>query len=65
MSQKTGKGVALRKEKALLNTFVAGQKYGVGRDDPPVLAFRKATRTTDEPSIALSIMTFGGTLSAA
>ena len=32
MSQKTGKGDALRKEKALLHTFVAGQKYGVGRD---------------------------------
>ena len=30
--QKTGKGDALRKEKALLHTFVAGQKYGVGRD---------------------------------
>ena len=40
MSQKTGKGDALRKEKALLHTFVAGQKYGVGRDDPPVLAFK-------------------------
>jgi hypothetical protein len=32
MSQKSGKGDALRKEKALLHTFVAGQKYGVGRD---------------------------------
>jgi len=32
MSQKTGKGDALRKEKALLHTFVAGQKYGVWRD---------------------------------
>jgi len=32
MSQKPGKGVALRKEKALLHTFVAGQKYGVWRD---------------------------------
>jgi len=32
MSQKTGKGDALRKEQALLHTFVAGQKYGVGRD---------------------------------
>ena len=31
-SQKPGKGVALRKEKALLHTFVAGQKYGVWRD---------------------------------
>ena len=30
--QKSGKGDALRKEKALLHTFVAGQKYGVGRD---------------------------------
>jgi len=34
MSQKPGKGDALRKEKALLHTFVAGQKYGVGRDAP-------------------------------
>jgi len=32
MSQKSGKGDALRKEQALLHTFVAGQKYGVGRD---------------------------------
>ena len=32
MSRKTGKGDALRKEKAFLHTFVAGQKYGVGRD---------------------------------
>jgi len=32
MTQKPGKGDALRKEKALLHTFVAGQKYGVGRD---------------------------------
>jgi len=32
MSQKPGQGDALRKEKALLHTFVAGQKYGVGRD---------------------------------
>jgi len=31
MSQKSGKGDALRKEKALLHTFVAGQKYGVWR----------------------------------
>jgi len=30
--QKTGKGDALRKEKALLHTFVAGQNYGVRRD---------------------------------
>jgi len=29
MTQKSGKGDALRKEKALLHTFVAGQKYGV------------------------------------
>jgi hypothetical protein len=34
MSQKSGKGDALRKEKALLHTFVAGQKYGVWRDAP-------------------------------
>jgi len=33
MSHKTGKRDALRKEKALLHTFVAGQKYGVGRDE--------------------------------
>jgi len=32
MAQKTDKGDALRKEKALLHTFVAGQKYGVGWD---------------------------------
>ena len=31
-SQKPGKGDALRKEQAFLHTFVAGQKYGVGRD---------------------------------
>ena len=31
-SQTSGRGDALRKEKALLHTFVAGQKYGVGRD---------------------------------
>ena len=30
--RKPGQGDALRKEKALLHTFVAGQKYGVGRD---------------------------------
>ena len=29
---KAGKGVALRKEQALLHTFAAGQKYGVWRD---------------------------------
>jgi hypothetical protein len=34
MSQKSGKGDALRKEQAILHTFVAGQKYGVGRDAP-------------------------------
>ena len=28
----SGKGDALRKEKALLHTFVAGQKYGVRQD---------------------------------
>jgi hypothetical protein len=32
ISQKPGQGDALRKEKAFLHTFVAGQKYGVGRD---------------------------------
>jgi hypothetical protein len=32
MPQKSGRGDALRKEQALLHTFVAGQKYGVGRD---------------------------------
>jgi len=32
MLQETGKRDALRKEKVLLHTFVAGQKYGVGRD---------------------------------
>jgi hypothetical protein len=34
MSQKSGRGDALRKEKALLHTFVAGQKYGVERTRP-------------------------------
>ena len=32
MPQKPGKGDAHRKVKALLHTFVAGQKYGVGWD---------------------------------
>ena len=32
MSQKSGKGDALRKETALLHTFVTGKKYGVWRD---------------------------------
>jgi len=32
MTQTSGRGDALRKEKALLHTFVAGQKYGVWRD---------------------------------
>jgi len=32
MTQKSGKRDALRKEKALLHTFAAGQKYGVWRD---------------------------------
>jgi len=32
--QNTGRGDALRKEQALLHTFVAGQKYGVWRDAP-------------------------------
>jgi len=46
MSQKSGKGDALRKEKGGLHTFVAGQKYGGGRDSP-VLSFKKATRASD------------------
>jgi len=33
ISQKPGKGDALRKEKAFLHTFVAGQKHGVWRDE--------------------------------
>jgi len=33
MSQKPGKGDALRKEKAFLHTFGVGQKYGVWRDE--------------------------------
>jgi len=41
MSQKSGKGDALRKEKALLHTFVAGQKYGVGRDATRRFCFLK------------------------
>ena len=32
ISQKSGKRDALRKEQALLHTFVAGEKYGVWRD---------------------------------
>jgi len=52
MPQKPGKGDAHRKVKALLHTFVAGQKYGVWRDDPPGLSFKNATRATDEPSVA-------------
>jgi len=32
MPRKSGKKDALRKEKALLHNFVAGQKYGVWRD---------------------------------
>ena len=36
---KSGKGVALRKEKAFLHTFAAGQKYVVGRDETRRLCF--------------------------
>jgi len=32
MPTQHGEGIALRKEKALLLTFAAGQKYGVWRD---------------------------------
>jgi hypothetical protein len=32
MTKTSGRGDALRKEKAFLHTFVAGQKYGVWRD---------------------------------
>jgi hypothetical protein len=41
MPQKTSKGDALRKEQVLLHTFVAVQKYGVGRDDTTVLGLLK------------------------
>jgi hypothetical protein len=44
MSQKSGKGDALRKEKALLHTFVAGQKYGVGRDATRGFVFQKSNK---------------------
>jgi len=56
MPQKSGKKDALRKEKALLHTFVAGQKYVVGRDDPPVLFFNKSTRPTGGSTVALSLI---------
>jgi len=45
MPQKTSKGDALRKEQVLLHTFVAGQKYGVGRDDTTVLGLLKKKTT--------------------
>ena len=38
-AMKPGKGVALRKEKAFLHTFAAGQKYVVGRDETRRLCF--------------------------
>jgi hypothetical protein len=44
MTRKSGRGDALRKETAFLHTFVAGQKYGVGRDDPPVSGFQKSNK---------------------
>jgi len=42
IAQKSGKGDALCKEKALLRTFVAGQKYGTERDESAVLFAEKA-----------------------
>jgi hypothetical protein len=57
MSQKTGRGDALRKEKALLHTFVAGQKYGVWRDATRRFCLsKKAIRATDEPPVAPSFI---------
>jgi hypothetical protein len=56
MPQRSGRGDALRKEKALLHTFVTGQKYGVGRDELPFLFFKKSTRATVEPPVALSLI---------
>jgi hypothetical protein len=50
MPQKSGKGDAHRKVKALLHTFVAGQKYGVRRDATRRFCFmnlKKITRATD------------------
>jgi len=63
MSQKSGKGDALRKEQAFLHTFVAGQKYGVGRDATRRFCFQE--KDEDEPSVVLSIMKPGRILSAA
>ena len=56
-SQKTGKGDALRKEQALLHTFVAGQKYGVGRD-PPVLFLNGYLEFTVETSRRFGLQEF-------
>ena len=54
MTLKSGKGDALRKEKALLHTFVAGQKYGVrqyanGRFDSVFGIIKGIMQTKSEP----------------
>ena len=71
MPRKSGKGDALRKEKALLAYFCCRTKVWrrAGRN-PPVLILSyksrsKIIRTTDEPPSALFIMNSGRTLSAA
>jgi hypothetical protein len=56
MTQKPGKGDALRKEQALLHTFVAGQKYGVWRDAPRRFCLSKKTRATDSQPVAPSFI---------
>jgi len=65
MSQKTGKGVALRKEKALLHTFVAGQKYGVGRDATRRFWLSEKQQGPQMNPLLPSLSWFGETLSAA
>jgi hypothetical protein len=52
-SQKTGKGDAYRKVKALLHTFVAGQKYGVRRDATRRFCFyHLKLKTKQNPGVA-------------
>ena len=63
ISQNPGKGDALRKEQAFLHTFVAGQKYGVGRDATRWFCFLE--KDDDEPSVVVSIMNSGRTSSSA
>ena len=58
ISQKTGKGDALRKEKKYLLTFVAASTkvWRLAIRNSPVLSFKKATVATDEPSVVLSFI---------